>query len=266
MKTKLIYDVGVCDGEDSAYYLMKADRVVGIEANYGACESLRARFAPEIAEGRYILLNVGIAEGGGELPFWVCDDQPEWSSFKREIASRNGAKHHRISVPTCSFADVIAEHGVPDFAKIDIEGHDGLCLRALTPETAPGHISVELAHEDGSSLDLLHRLGYRDFKVISQITLAPVEPLITEVIYALPTALKQRARRLDRRVRGLYNENGWRFKSGSSGPVGDMTRGRWVGLKRARSIWKFLHDIDKRYQAGGLAEWYDIHARLPARA
>src|SRR3569832_788261 len=52
---KLIFDVGVCDGADSAYYLTQADKVVGVEASPVACAALRKRFEAEIAEGRYVL-------------------------------------------------------------------------------------------------------------------------------------------------------------------------------------------------------------------
>ncbi|MFP5330481.1 MAG: hypothetical protein ACLGHC_10170, partial [Alphaproteobacteria bacterium] len=91
----LIFDLGVCNGDDSAYYLYKDYRVVGIEANPLLIPALRRRFEREIRQGRYELLQVGIAEREGEAEFWVCDDHPEWSSFDRSIASRAATRHHR---------------------------------------------------------------------------------------------------------------------------------------------------------------------------
>lgn len=262
MQADLIFDVGVNDGVDSAYYLTKSRRVIGVEASPPACERLQRRFASEIAEGRYTLLNVGIARDRGEMPFWVCDDHPDWSSFSQEIASRQGSRHHPVTVPTCSFADVIAEHGVPTFAKIDIEGHDRLCLEALTPDTAPPYISVELSHADGSLVDLLAELGYRDFKIVSQTSFAPVSTLLTRALYALSgrSRVTRRLHSFDRRCRGAAGDGDWKFAMGSSGPFGPTAPGRWVNAGRARATWRFLHDIDKRY-GGVLGEWYDIHAR-----
>src|SRR5258708_17586394 len=37
------YDIGVQNGDDSAYYLTQFDRVVGVEASPAACEKLRKR-------------------------------------------------------------------------------------------------------------------------------------------------------------------------------------------------------------------------------
>ena len=70
----LIYDVGVNDGSDSAYYLSLGFRVLGIEANPALANRLKDRFAREIEEQRYILLNVGIAATEDQLDFWVQDD------------------------------------------------------------------------------------------------------------------------------------------------------------------------------------------------
>src|SRR4051812_24616485 len=99
----LIYDVGVENGDDSAQYLELGYRVVGVEASPLAVQTIGARFKAEIAQGRYILVPVGIAESDGVTPFWVCDDHPPWSSFDRDIASRNGSRHHQVEVQTRSF-------------------------------------------------------------------------------------------------------------------------------------------------------------------
>lgn len=73
---KLVYDVGVHNGDDGAYYLDRACRVVGIEANPLLTAVLQDRFASAVREGRYVLLPIGVAEVEGEALFWVCDDNP----------------------------------------------------------------------------------------------------------------------------------------------------------------------------------------------
>jgi FkbM family methyltransferase len=112
-RPNLIYDVGVCNGDDSAYYLHKGYRVVGIEASPLLLEPLRKRFEGAIGDGRYQLLPVGIAETAGEAPFWVCDDRPEWSSFDRSIASRKGFRHHCVQVETRPFEWMLETYGTP---------------------------------------------------------------------------------------------------------------------------------------------------------
>ena len=65
----LIYDVGMNNGDDTAYYLSLGFRTVAIEANPELVEQAKARFAREIASGRLIILNIGIAdrEGGASV-------------------------------------------------------------------------------------------------------------------------------------------------------------------------------------------------------
>jgi FkbM family methyltransferase len=262
---KLIFDVGVCDGADSAYYLSQAERVVGVEASPIACAELRRRFAAEIAEGRYLLEEVGVAEQPGELSFWVCDDHPHWSSFKREIASRNGCRHHEVKVRTVRFDALVRKHGAPDYCKIDIEGHDVLCLRQLEPDIAPPYISVEMDHEM-DLIDEMVRLNYRDFKVISQRTLSPASPELASLVYSLPAKAKDLARRADQKLRGRRCDGGWTFPAGSSGPFAEKTPGRWLEAGPARGVCAALSRLDHRHEGRGLEDWFDIHARRPGVA
>ena len=51
MDPKLVYDVGMHRGDDTAYYLHKGFRVVGVEANPAMADHLRGRFKSEIATG-----------------------------------------------------------------------------------------------------------------------------------------------------------------------------------------------------------------------
>ena len=124
MDRDLIYDVGVHNGNDTAYYLHCGYRVIGIEANPSLIEALNERFAGEIADGRLTLLNVGISESDGQKEFWVCDDNTEWSSFNRDIARRNGSKHHAVAIDTVTLASVLARYGIPYYCKIDIAESD----------------------------------------------------------------------------------------------------------------------------------------------
>src|SRR6516162_4596772 len=94
----LIYDVGLHDGRDTGHYLREGCRVVAIDANPAMCAAAEVQFRNYIRSGQLKIINRGIAECKDQLKFWVCDDVSEWSSFHREIASRNGARHHSILV------------------------------------------------------------------------------------------------------------------------------------------------------------------------
>jgi FkbM family methyltransferase len=100
------------------------------------------------------ILNVGIAEIAGTGTFWICEGFSAWSSFYEKTASRLGQKHYAIEVETRPFSDILDEHGVPLYLKIDIEGNDPLCIRDLAGRPLPSFISVEDKNEDLSETQM----------------------------------------------------------------------------------------------------------------
>ena len=83
--------------------------MVALDANPVMCAAAETNFRDYIRSGQLKVINRGIAEQKGQLEFWVCDDVTQWSSFHRDIASRNGAKHHAINVDCVPIMDVIDE-------------------------------------------------------------------------------------------------------------------------------------------------------------
>lgn len=249
----LIYDVGMNNGDDSAYYLRNGFDVVAIEANPILVERARSRFAKEIDEGRLTMLEVGIAEGEGEATFWICEDHSEWSSFDRSIASRDGSRHRAISVRLRGFQEILQTHGVPHYCKIDIEGNDHLCILALTPETRPAFVSVELSVH--ALLDRLSSLGYDRFKLVHQQSFGPPNaPLQAIKARARNQKLAVGLERANGVLRGRFVDRGWYFRRGSSGPLPDRTAGPWKKLEEIRreSAW-----VVENWLGG---DWWDLHA------
>jgi FkbM family methyltransferase len=257
----LIYDVGMHDGADSAYYLNEGYRVVALEANPVFAEQAARRFAQEIDQGRLTVLNVGIAPGEGTARFWVCDDRSDWSSFHRAIAAREGAAHHPIEVPLMPFGEVLERYGVPYYCKVDIEGNDHLCLAAMTPDRRPPFVSIELSPKP--LLERLRELGYDRFKVIHQLSFTCPNRALSAVKACLPhQRLKESvewANRLARRRR----DGDWRFAVGSSGPLPERTRGRWLSHLEARRLCAEL-DRARRSGRAGRNDWFDLHATTRA--
>jgi FkbM family methyltransferase len=101
----LVYDIGLHDGRDTGHYLAEGCRVVAVDANPAMCAAAEDRFRDPIRAGQLTVINRGIAEQKGQLEFWVCDDISEWSSFHREIASRDGSRHHAIAVDCVPIMD-----------------------------------------------------------------------------------------------------------------------------------------------------------------
>jgi FkbM family methyltransferase len=264
MDSGLIYDVGMHNGDDTAYYLHLGYRVVGIEASPLMIATLRKRFFQDISGGRLTLLNVGVAKSEGQLDFWICDEVSEWSSFNLEIASRNGAKHHSVSVDTLTFSSILSRYEVPFYCKIDIEGNDLLCLNGLVQSDLPPFISLEMGHADGNiAIDLLYALGYKKFKIISQVTWAQPLPIFSSYENGLNRTIRGYLHRIDRKLRGARCDGDWTFRSGSSGAFGEATSGPWRSHARVLKQWQILHDADLKYGARGIGgNWFDIHASL----
>jgi FkbM family methyltransferase len=251
----LIFDVGVCNGDDSAYYLHKGYRVVGVEANPLMVEMVKRRFRSEIRDGRYHLEPVAIAKTEGEAEFWVCDDIPDWSSFDRSWASNYGARHHSITVKTQPFSSILDRYGTPIYSKIDIEGSDDLCLIDmidLPSAVRPQYVSVEENHGE-KQLSLLHRLGYTRFKIISQLTLRQPPKLLTRLKASMPPLGRRFAIAAEWRLSRRRRDFRWRFPVGS-GPFGEATSGDWLTLKEAFDF------LERLRTAEHYADWWDIHA------
>ena len=237
MHQDLIYDVGMHNGDDTAYYIHLGYRVVAIEANPQLVTRAVERFREHVRSGQLQILNVGIAEQEGELPFWICEPVSEWSSFDRSIASRNGSAHYPITVRCRQFGSILEEFGIPYYLKIDIEGNDFLCVQELSPDRLPRFISVEAGGVQ--IVSLMAQRGFKRFKAISQINFIPIElpPSAEQRLYErvqwmfsshpLIRAFRQFGGRswLHKRFRRHGN---WTFPHGSSGPFGDALPGRWL--------------------------------------
>ena len=262
---RLVFDVGMNNGDDTAYYLHKGYEVVGVDADPRMCEAARARFKKEIADGRLVVENVGIADDEGEMQFWVSS-KSVWSSFDAENANKGRSHATPITVRTSRFANLLERHGVPYYLKIDIEGNDRLCLRDLGPGTLPPFVSIELSHKDGYiDIDQLASLGYDGFKCVRQndfylIRLSNLdEQFAIRRRFAKFVPFGQHLRRVGHR---RPRDDGWRFAFGSSGVVSSDLGGEWTSHEEMSTIWQRLHDVDLELGEKGIGEWYDIHARL----
>jgi FkbM family methyltransferase len=177
----LVIDVGFHRGEDARFYLDKGFRCVAVEANPTLVARAHEQFANEITDGRLRVIEAAIAEQSGTVQMAVSDQATDWSSLSPEFVARNqalsGTHYDTIEVQAVRFEEVLAEVGCPRYLKVDIEGMDMLCIRALRSfDERPEFVSVESAV---SSLDAplskifdelaeLWNLGYRKFAYVNQ--------------------------------------------------------------------------------------------------
>jgi FkbM family methyltransferase len=172
MDSSLVYDVGGYDGSDTSHYLSLGYRVICIEAAPNLAEQISTRFTREIAEGRCKVLNVAIGTENGNATFYLSS-QGLLNSFDRSLAERGGCQVTEITVAMRTFDSILAEYGVPYFLKIDIEGADHACLRALGTDV-PQFVSFEAAPDSFEMILMLAHRGYSRFSLIRQDTFQPI--------------------------------------------------------------------------------------------
>lgn len=269
---RLVYDVGMHNGDDTAYYLHRGFQVVAIEADPTLVEQARRRFATEIAAGRLTLLPIGIAPQAGTATFYLSEGFSVWNSFNQENATRLGRACRPIEVPCRTFGEILAEHGVPHYLKIDIETYDRHCLEALDPHDLPRYTSIEITALE--ELLILRRLGYDSFKLVLQghhaelrdetgtlrawlqTLIAPLPPLVklSQKLGRLGGKLQRATRKLAERC-GIVRRPDWQFRFGSSGPFGEQTPGTWIDFDEA--AYRFLA-LTRRCR--NELFWCDVHA------
>ncbi len=238
-KKKLCYDIGMHTGEDTEFYLKLGYDVVAVEANPLLCRSALAKFQDYVMDGQLTILNFGVASSSGQMKFFVNPLKSEYSSFNRDIASRETHVVEEYVVKTHSLKSIFGRYGVPHFCKIDIEGFDHVAVGSLSAQDSlPNFISVENGFE--RDLNSFVKLGYKRFSFVNQ-------KLIGGSVYE---QIDISQKRVD-----------WIFPRGASGPFGDdIIKSEWLSAQDVLPLIKkyWVLNTPERLRDG----WYDLHARL----
>ena len=231
-KRGLIFDIGMHRGEDSEFYLKKGFDVVGVEANPSLIAEIRHRFAADLQSGRLRLIDRAISPRAGMVDFFVNPYNAEWSTISPSWADRNarrGAPSRQIQVPSTTLEELLAEHGVPYYMKIDVEGADLDCLVALRrANIAPRHISVESSatsiETTFAQLAVLEELGYRRVKIVPQHKVDQQR---------CPSPARE----------GTYVDH--HFQPTSSGLFGEEAPGTWMSLAQLKRRYRRYYSASR---------------------
>ena len=269
----MVFDVGLHNGDDTAYYLSLGYKVVGVEANPLLAAKCAARFENEIRDGRVRVINGGLLKEPGTFTFYRNLTDDGWSSFEPDRGKKDGA-WEELKIPCITTAQLIAEHGKPFFMKVDIEGADLQALATLTAATAPTYISLELNCAD-PIVERLIELGYSAFKFVNAETYWPTPPVFNHQIGLRLLRKVRRApfvrkaiSKVGRRLRPnseydppyKYSPTGYPFGRDSSGPFGEQAAGNWLTSEAALAWFGKLKDSFLR-EGIGEELWWDVHAR-----
>lgn len=262
-------------GEDSDYYLRKGFNVVSFEADPDLANYCRKKFAGELDSGQLTIVEGAITDPelvtvtDGKVRFYKNNKVSVWGTVVNEWSERNsklGAEDELIEVSSIDFQDCLNKYGIPYYMKIDIEGMDTVCLKALLNfSDKPDYISIESEKVSFKKLeeefDLLIQLGYDKFQAINQSKVSSF-------------------REAKNHGEGKFLD--YKFLRGSSGSFGnDLNPTQWKNLSEIRnqytSIFKgykllgdhasvnkssvgrlFSRVMDKFFAYPG---WFDTHAK-----
>ena len=238
---KLIFDFGMHDGNDTAYYLARGFRVIALEANPLLSKKAGSRFRRNISQDQLTIENRALWRNADEtITFYLSEANDEWSSLDRWRAESGGKGVREASVETTTLNRLIEQYGVPHYIKCDIEGADEIFVDQLihTPKK-PDFISVE-----GISIDWMAKLrasGYDKFQLVNQAKVRRFAGL--------------------EKLAGVYGESEFRFTGSSSGRFGfDLSKEHWMSFQEAASLWLKYLEIKTADEDMVLDNWFDYHA------
>jgi FkbM family methyltransferase len=278
VKNDLVFDIGMNNGDDSAYYLSQGYNVVAVEAIPTLAKEVELRLKDFVNRGKIEILNVGIASEQGELDFYVNKHYSEWSSFDRELGTRGTEGFEVIKVKTTTLDQIVRDKGVPYYLKMDIEGYDRIGLESLYKcEEKPKFLSIELY--EVPQIELLVNLGYKKFQLIDQGSFLPFELPATKEYNEYRNHLKFKSsmqlpvrvvrkffgnsinKAFEKQYKHLFDYD---HKVGSSGPFAQFLPGKWHTATEVIDIFSHYYGAwQKEYENNKNAVngfWVDIHA------
>lgn len=146
---KMIFDVGANKGNKIKAFLQMGFKVVALEPEKKAIETLKWRFAHN---KNVEIVELGVSDNIGETPVYITESRSglntlseKWvNSIGNEKENRwNSQQQYKISyiIKTTTLDELIKAYGLPYFIKIDVEGFELNVIKGLS--VAPAYLSFE---------------------------------------------------------------------------------------------------------------------------
>lgn len=221
-----------------------------------------------------MVINAGVLKESGAFTFYRSLLDDGWSSFKPEWRNRGG-QWEEMRIPCITTLQLISQHGIPFFMKVDIEGADFQALHCITPATAPAYVSLELNCAD-PMIERLIELEYSAFKFVDGETYWPAPPIfyhemgwrLLRKAGRIASFVRNTIRRLPLQLRAKsewnppskYSPDYYPFTPYSSGPFGEQAAGSWMSSVTAVRLFEVLKD---GYRREGKEDsiWWEVHPR-----
>jgi FkbM family methyltransferase len=149
----LIFDVGANHGSKTDVFLKLGARVVAVEPDQTNQQILKEKFLKyRLSRKPVVIVGKALSDKDAVETMWI--DEPgsakntlsrKWVETLQVDDKRFGHRHdfgQRVTVETTTLDQLIAQHGLPFFIKIDVEGHEPSVLRGL--HRAVPYVSFEV--------------------------------------------------------------------------------------------------------------------------
>lgn len=156
-KGALVFDIGAHVGSRTRSLLANGARCVAVEPQPKFVQLLQRLFANN---DRVSLVNSAVGSTPGTAELHVSSRHPTVSTLSGDWIKRVNTSSgfeavnwdQKVSVPVTTLDQLIAEHGLPEFCKIDVEGMEAEILQGLSVaipivaiEYIPATIDIALA-------------------------------------------------------------------------------------------------------------------------
>ncbi|MGB3406024.1 MAG: FkbM family methyltransferase [Jannaschia sp.] len=159
----LAFDIGAHVGDRTASFLRLGASVVALEPQPRVFRALR------LIHGRTreaVLRCEAVGATSGQIGMYLNSENPTISTASHDLLAsaktstgwRDQVWDARIDVPVTTLDRLVAEHGLPDFMKIDVEGHEAEVLAGLTVAVPALSFEFTTIQRD-VAYDCLRRLG-----------------------------------------------------------------------------------------------------------
>jgi FkbM family methyltransferase len=166
----LVFDVGAFTGELTEAFLDLDARVVAVEPQAAWAERIRQRYRSSSLSVENVAL--GAEAGYGELHVGTYGGHSTLSSEWVELARRTSHLGDRwsgtIEVRVETLDALVERYGLPEFLKIDVEGHEDDVLRGLSHSIPALSFEFLGDHANGAArcMDHLASLGSYEYNAV----------------------------------------------------------------------------------------------------
>jgi FkbM family methyltransferase len=166
LKSKLAFDIGANVGKCTELLLNKYEKVIAVEPIKLHYELLKNKFINQNVE----LINAVVSADRENKLFFECDTistlEKDWVLNSR--FSNNYVWKNPIQINSITIDDIIDQYGIPDFIKIDVEGHELEVITGFLKNCKP-LIAFEWAEEflekTKECINILNKKSYNKFSI-----------------------------------------------------------------------------------------------------